>query len=121
MKYPEIKETVRNLRHNTTKYEQILWRHLRRRQLDGRKFIRQHAIIYDTIGTEHFYYVPDFFCYSESLAIEVDGKIHDFTKARDKKRDEILNDMGIKVLRFKNEEITTNIDKVLNKIKMEFK
>jgi very-short-patch-repair endonuclease len=121
MKYPEIKETVRKLRHNTTQYEIILWRHLRLKQLDGRKFLRQHAIIYDSVGNEHFYYVPDFYCYSEKLAIELDGKIHDFTKERDRKRDAIFEDMGIKVIRFKNDEVIANIEDILERIKNEYK
>jgi len=88
--------------------------------LDGRKFLRQHAIIYDSSGDEHFFYVPDFYCFKENLAIELDGKIHHFTQAKDKRRDEILGDLGIKVIRFKNEELE-NIGNVLAKIKKEFK
>ena len=64
--------------------------------------------------------MPDFYCEKEKLAIELDGEIHNFTKERDKNRDTILNGMGIKVLRFKNEEITNNIEEVLSKIKNEF-
>lgn len=78
-------------RHNTTHSEQRLWLYPRRKQMDGRKFLRQHAIIYETIGDDHYFYVPDFFCFSENLAIELDGKIHFYTKDRDKHRDEILN------------------------------
>ena len=120
MQYQQIKDITRKLRHNATKYEIIFWRYLRRKQIDGRKFLRQHAIIYESIGTEHFFYVPDFYCEKEKLAIELDGEIHNFTKERDKNRDTILNGMGIKVLRFKNEEITNNIEEVLSKIKNEF-
>ena len=119
MHYQQIKDITRKLRHNATKYEVIFWRYLRRKQLEGRKFLRQHAIIYESIGAEHFFYVPDFYCEKEKLAIELDGEIHKFTKERDKNRDTILNSMGIKVLRFKNEEITNNIDEVLRKIKNE--
>ncbi len=102
MKYEEIKLLTRKLRHETTPDEEKLWRHIRRKQLDNRKFLRQHAIIYESIGNEHFFLVPDFYCFKENLAIELDGKIHDFTKERDSKRDEILTDMRIKVIRFKN-------------------
>lgn len=120
MKYPEIKETTQRLRSKSTPAEQILWKYLRRKQLGGRKFLRQHAIIYDTIGTEHFFYVPDFYCYAEKLAIELDGKIHSFNKEKDKKRDEILNDLGIRIIRIKNEELI-NIEEVLDKLRKEFK
>ena len=120
MKYEQIKKITQRLRHTTTPEEKRLWKYLRRKQLDGRKFLRQHAIVYDSIGDEHFFYIPDFYCFKEELAIELDGKIHDFIKKRDKRRDEILEDMEIKVLRFKNEELE-NIDDVLERIKKEFK
>ena len=119
MKYEQIKEITRRLRNNATPEEVKLWRYLRKRQLEGRKFLRQHAIIYESDGNEHFFYVPDFFCYKENLAIELDGKIHLYRKDKDNRRDEILNDLGIKVLRIKNEELT-DIDSVLSKIKKEF-
>ena len=119
MKYEQIKEITRNLRNNATPEEKKLWHYIRKRQVHGRKFLRQHAIIYDSAGDEHFFYVPDFFCYKEKLAIELDGKIHLYKKSEDKRRDEILNDLGINVLRVRNEELQ-NIDKVLKKIKMNF-
>ncbi|MDK2978549.1 MAG: hypothetical protein PWP52_1263 [Bacteroidales bacterium] len=119
MTYPEIKELTRKLKNNPTPLEQILWRYLRKKQLDGRKFLRQHAIIYESVGKEHFFYVPDFYCEKEKLAIELDGKIHDYSKGRDRKRDEILNDLGIKILRIKNEALQ-NIENVLAKIKDNF-
>ncbi len=120
MKYEQLKETTRQLRNSTTPEEIKLWRHLRMKQVGGRKFLRQHAIIYDSIGDVHFFYVPDFYCYQEKLAIELDGKIHLFRKEQDKHRDEILNDLGISVLRIKNEELN-DIEIVLNKIKTAFK
>jgi very-short-patch-repair endonuclease len=120
MKYEQIKEITRRLRHNATPEEVKLWRYLRKRQIEGRKFLRQHAIIYESIGNEHFFYVPDFFCYKENLAVELDGKIHYYRKEEDNRRDEILNQLGINVLRIKNDELI-DIDKVLVKIKNKFK
>ena len=119
MLYEHIKQTTRNLRWNATAPEKKLWRHLRRRQLNGRKFLRQHAIVYESAGDEHFYFVPDFYCFKENIAIELDGKIHKFNKTRDEHRDEILRNMGIKILRFKNEDLD-DIDSVLQKIIAEF-
>ena len=119
MKYEEIKQTTRRLRHNATPEEEKLWRYLRRKQLRGRKFLRQHAIIYESNGDEHYFYVPDFYYFKEELAIEVDGKIHFYTKERDKHRDEILNGLGINVLRIKNEDLD-DIEEVLTRIRKEF-
>ena len=120
MKYAEIKELTNHLRNNATPSEVMLWKYLRKKQLEGRRFLRQYAIIYDSDGDEHFFYVPDFYCFRENLAIELDGKIHLYRKEHDRNRDEILNDLGIKVLRFQNEELV-NIDEVIEKIKSEFK
>jgi very-short-patch-repair endonuclease len=120
MKYEQIKQTTQKLRNKATFEEVKLWKYLRRKQLDGRKFLRQHAIIYDSVGDEHFFYVPDFYCFKENLAVELDGKIHEFTKEKDNRRDGILKEMGIKIIRFKNEELN-DIESVLERIKKEFK
>jgi very-short-patch-repair endonuclease len=95
MLYEHIKQTTRNLRGNATSAEKKLWRYLRRKQLRGRKFLRQHAIVYESVGDEHFFFVPDFYCFKENMAIELDGEIHKFNKKRDERRDEILKNMGI--------------------------
>jgi very-short-patch-repair endonuclease len=120
MKYHEIKEIKTKLRNNTTPSEKILWNHIRNRQLLGRKFLRQHALIYDSNEDEHFFFVPDFYCEAEKLAVELDGKVHDYTKIHDTNRDAILSDLGILVLRIKNEELEIVSD-VLDKIKATFK
>jgi very-short-patch-repair endonuclease len=119
LKYSEIKSIVHKLRCNLTPSEKILWQNLRERKLLGRKFIHQSAIIYENNKDEYFFYVPDFYCREEKLAVELDGKIHKNQIERDQHRDEILNAYGIKVLRFKNEELYDVIS-VLNRIKAEF-
>jgi len=120
MKYAEIKAIVQYLRNNMTNEEKILWSRLRKRQLLGRKFVRQTAFIYEKSNNGNYYFfVPDFYCREEKLVIELDGKIHDFQKEKDYRRDEILKQNGLKVLRFKNEEIT-QIETILERIKAEF-
>ncbi|WP_217652631.1 DUF559 domain-containing protein [Tangfeifania diversioriginum] len=61
MKYEQIKEITRGLRKKATPEERRLWRYIRKRQLAGRKFLRQHAIIYDSVGDEHFFLCARFF------------------------------------------------------------
>jgi very-short-patch-repair endonuclease len=90
MRYEQFKQTTQRLRHEATPEEKKLWKYLRRKQLNGRKFLRQHTIIYESIGDEHFSYVPDFYCFKENLPIELDGKIHEFHKKRYERRDEIV-------------------------------
>ena len=84
---------ARRLRRELSLPEAILWRHLRRDQLDGLRFRRQHPF-----GP----YVLDFYCPSARLAVEVDGAAHDFADraAGDERRDAWLADRGVCVLRF---------------------
>jgi len=88
-----------------TDSEARLWSCLRRKQLLGRRFRRQHSI-----GN----YIVDFFCYSESLIIEVDGTSHEnyATELADKERDLFLNHKGFRVLRFDAIDIKDNLDAV---------
>jgi very-short-patch-repair endonuclease len=93
-----IRAIRRDLRRNATPAEQRLWRMLRNRQLEGRKFRRQHSI-----GP----YVVDFYCVEERLAIELDGAIHDDPARReaDTRRQREIEAQGIRVLRFENREV----------------
>lgn len=121
MKYAEIRKIVQRLRNNMTPEEKILWENIRNRQLLGRKFVRQTAYIYEKSNKgDYFFFVPDFYCREEKLVIELDGKIHNYQKERDYRRDEILKLHGLKVLRFKTEELYSDINKVLERIKAEF-
>ncbi|MFH0866472.1 MAG: endonuclease domain-containing protein [Bacteroidota bacterium] len=114
MNYSEIKKITATLRNNQTPSEKLLWVELRRRNLKY-KFLRQHAIIYDSLKNEHFFYIPDFYCALKKLVIEVDGKIHDYHKEYDRHRSEVLNGKGLHVIRIKNEELS-DIAKVISKI-----
>lgn len=115
MKYSEIKEIATKLRNNPTKAEELLWQYLRNRRLMGKKFLRQHPIIHQTALNEHFFYIPDFYCSELKLAIELDGGIHLKRIEHDKHRDEVLNSLGVEVLRIRNEELE-NIEVVLKRI-----
>ena len=88
--------------------EHRLWFFLRDK-LSKYKFRRQHGI-----GI----YIVDFYCPKFKLAIEVDGETHGETKQKiyDEKRTKDLKKLGIKILRFTNPEIMTNIENVLEVI-----
>jgi very-short-patch-repair endonuclease len=94
------------LRRNQTPQESILWARLRRGQL-GCKFKRQYSV-----GP----YVLDFYCPTKKLAIEIDGSQHLENKEYDQERTDYLSVLEIKVLRFWNNEINTNINGVVEKI-----
>ncbi len=92
-----------------TEAEKLLWRELRNRRLKGFKFRRQHPI-------SHF--IADFFCHEARLIIEVDGGIHGIEdqKEYDFMRSNEIEQLGIKVIRFTNEEIEQDIKRVLERI-----
>lgn len=104
-------ERARALRRNQTNAELKLWRDIRRRQLRGNKFRRQHPI-----GN----YIVDFVCLEKKLIIELDGEQHASgrQKTHDESRDAWLETRGYRVIRYWNEEIYSNIDGVLTEIEI---
>ena len=115
MNKQKIIELARDLRRNQTGAEKILWHEVRNRKLNGKKFLRQHPIIYGTYKNNFQFIIADFYCAEHKLIVELDGKIHDYQKEYDEQRDLLVDEMGYKVLRIKNEELN-NIEKVKNKI-----
>jgi len=103
-------ENARILRKELTKAEAILWKSLRNRKLAGVKFRRQHPIKQ---------FIVDFYCASKKLAIEIDGAIHDPEDAKeyDENRSHELEEIGIRILRFSNEQVVYEMDEVLNQIR----
>ncbi len=105
----------RELRKNSTNAEMIFWNKVRNRKFIGKKFYRQYPVFYDINGKESFY-IADFYCHESRLIVELDGSIHDFRKTEDEIRSEVINNLGIRVIRFSNNEIELNINNVLNKL-----
>lgn len=81
-----------------------MWFVLRNRNFRGMKFLRQHPIKCEIIGRQHFF-IANFYCAEKKLVIELDGKIHDYQKDHDAERDLIMRNLGLKILRIKNEEL----------------
>ena len=113
MNKKQITRRCRELRSNHTEAEKLLWKCIRNRKINGLKFLRQHPIIYDSKNSMLSYFIADFYCASKKLIIELDGAIHLNQQEYDQNRDAIINDLGIQVIRFKNEEL----EKVVNFIK----
>lgn len=86
--------------------------YLRKRELQGYKFLRQKPFVHEQRDNERYFYIADFYCAELKLVIELDGKIHDFQKEYDYQRDLVLNGLRLKVLRIKNEELV-DMDMVL--------
>lgn len=109
MLYGVLKEHAKSMRNNPTDAEKHLWGFLMQGQL-GVPFRRQH-IIKD--------FIVDFACLPAKLIIEVDGGYHD--ELRQKYHDELrtmeLEHLGFHIIRFSNEDVLANIQKVLEQIK----
>jgi very-short-patch-repair endonuclease len=120
MKYHDVKRFSRRLRKQQTLSEQLLWEKIRDRKIEGFKFLRQHPLLYDRQGNNLRFFIPDFYCPRAQLIIELDGSVHDYTKEYDNWRDAILTAKGLKILRFRNDELN-NIDAVLEQIRHELK
>ena len=102
-------EYAKQNRVNSTPAESALWEELRNKKLKGYKFRRQHPV-----GV----FILDFYCHTAKLAIEIDGEYHleQEQQIYDRARTELLNQAGIKELRFTNQDILTNLSSVLETI-----
>lgn len=110
---PEYKTFRKELRNNLTPAEAKLWTFLKGKQLDGRKFRRQHSI--DK-------YILDFYCPEEKLGVELDGAGHFTTLGweYDKERDAFIQQFGIKVIRFENKIVWDYPEELLEEIRNNF-
>ena len=99
---------ARKLRRNQTEAEKRLWWHLRGRQLEGTKFVRQ-----EQIGP----HIADFACRDAHLAIELDGGQH--SDAIDAPRTVVIEAFGYRVIRFWNNDVLANTQGVLEAIRQE--
>ena len=106
--YAKLKEFALSHRQEPSLSESILWDKLRNKK-EGYKFRRQHII-----GQ----FIADFVCLRKGLIIEVDGNYHQLPeiKLSDEERTMSLNKLGFEVLRFSNDQILNETDKVLDKI-----
>lgn len=103
-----VQHRARELRQRMTPAERALWERLRGRQVGGFKFRRQHPL-----GP----YIADFYCAEAKLVIELDGGIHRDQWRDDAARTAQFEAHGNHVLRFTNEQVLVNADRVLATIK----
>ena len=102
----EILRRCRELRHENTPAESLLWAILRNRGLKGAKFRRQVPVAR---------YILDFYCHAAHLAVELDGGGHagDEQVAYDLARTKVLEKEGIRLLRYWNHEVLNQLEDVL--------
>ena len=92
-------QRAKELRRDMTPAEKILWQELRGNKL-GVHFRRQQVIA----G-----FIVDFYCHKAGLVIEVDGDIHDLQQDEDARREKVLSEMGLRIVRFRNEEVERDL------------
>jgi very-short-patch-repair endonuclease len=105
--WKKLKPRARQMRSQPTPAEKLLWERIKNKQLLGYKFRRQQVI-------DGF--IVDFYCYEAQLVVEVDGKIHDYTQVQDAIRQEFLESLGLRVVRFKNEDVVLEMEAVVQAI-----
>ena len=103
-------QRAKELRHEMTPAEKILWQEIRANKL-GVHFRRQQVI-------QGF--IVDFYCHKAGLVIEVDGDIHDLQKEEDERRERVLSALGLRIVRFQNDEVVKSLSAVVGKIKVMF-
>ncbi len=106
---PKLKKHSQELRKNMTDAERLLWSKLRRKQLKALQIYRQRIV-----GN----YIVDFYCPRSKVIIEIDSGQHYSNEGikEDTIRDEYMNSLGFKVLRFSDREVFENLDGVMGKI-----
>ena len=110
-----VKQTARLLRKEQTKSEAVPWQLLRDRKLQNKKFLRQYPIVFNWEVKKRFF-VADFYCHEARLIVELDGDVHIQRKDYDKARDHIMKSMGIKVIRISNEDVASNMKRVISSV-----
>jgi len=100
-------EMAKALRKQMTLTESILWNRLNNKKVLKVRFRRQHQI-------NNF--IADFYCHAVRLVVEVDGEIHNSRVENDEGRTAEMERFGIKVIRFRNDEVENNIEDVIQKI-----
>jgi cyclase len=107
-----IFENAKSLRKNMTDAEKILWGYLKAKP-NGYKFRRQHPL-----GI----YIADFYCHKLKLVIEINGSIHnnEDVKQNDAIRQKLIEEDGLTVIRFRNEEVINNIPNILKQLEQKY-
>lgn len=62
-------------------------------------------------------FIVDFYCHRAALVVEADGDIHDIQQEEDARREKVLTEMGLRIIRFRNDEILSNLPVVVHKLR----
>jgi very-short-patch-repair endonuclease len=111
---PKLSDFRKTLRRNLTPAEAAFWNLVKQSRFERRKFCRQHSV-----GN----YILDFYCPSEKLAVELDGKSHYSTEGQqyDEQRRQFLESKDIIVVRFENRRVFEETEWVLDVLRANFR
>ena len=106
---PQLLEFAKTMRSNVTDAENLMWQLLRAKRFMNLKFRRQHVIAP---------YIVDFYCHELGLVIELDGGQHNTEAGRayDAERTKFLEALGLKVVRYWNNDLLNRTEMVLDNL-----
>lgn len=111
-----IIELARSMRANPTPAEKFFWDIVKTKKFFNCKFFRQYPLYVRVNGMKRFF-IADFYCAKSKLVVEIDGEIHKTQKEDDEDRTELIKYLGIKVIRFTNQDILNNLKRVQKALK----
>ena len=103
----ELLSRARKMRREPTPAEAVLWEALRKGKHRGLRFRRQFIIEP---------YIVDFYCHKAKVVIEIDGGVHNTQEEFDQKREDDLQSMGYRIIRFSNHDVIHHLEKILYRI-----
>ncbi|HLA69386.1 MAG TPA: endonuclease domain-containing protein, partial [Bacteroidota bacterium] len=105
-----------DLRRRMTRAELIFWEAVKNRRFLGKRFLRQHPFFNESAGS-FWFYIVDFYCPAERIAVELDGASHDGRDDDDQERSDIIEANKLRVVRFRNEDVERDCAGVLQQLK----
>jgi|GEM_PF-471935 very-short-patch-repair endonuclease len=115
MRIEPVTQRARELRRKQIDAEEVLWQRVRNSRA-GWKIVRQKPIMIDYFGNKRAF-VADFYCSEGRLVIEIDGSVHAVKLDYDSLRTFLMNQKGLRLIRFTNREVKDSIDEVVRRIR----
>lgn len=106
--FHQLTSLSRQNRNRLTPAEALVWNTLLKNRQSGFRFLRQKPITQ---------FILDFYSPKLLLAIEIDGEYHQDVQKHDHNRDLMLSSLGIKTIRFSNDQVLNNLNQVAIEIK----
>jgi very-short-patch-repair endonuclease len=113
-------DTAQFMRKTPTEAEAAFWEIVRGRKINGKKFHRQFPVKFKYENQNRFFFA-DFYCPESSLIVEIEGGVHQSQIDYEELRAHIINGLGLRVIRFSNEDVLQNLENVIRILEEETK